>query len=174
MSSNPRILIFTGEGKGKTTAALGMALRASGYGMRILVIQFIKNCRSGELEAVEKLSNVEIVQTGLGFLSDKSSAELAAHKNAAEKGLRMVGQAIVSSDYQMIILDEICYAVSRGLLEEQEVITVLKKADPSSHLVLTGRGVTAGLVDLADTVTEMRCVKHGMNSGITAQRGVEL
>ena len=175
MSLNARILIFTGEGKGKSTAALGMALRAGGYGMRVLIIQFIKNCRSGELEAVKKLPCIEIIQTGMGFFSDKRSDELSVHKNAAENGLHMVEQAIVSGNYQLIILDEICYAVSRGLLEEQKVIAVLTKANPGkSCLVLTGRGATAGLIDLADTVTEMRCVKHGMNSGTPAQRGVEL
>ena len=174
MSDRARILIFTGDGKGKTTAALGMALRASGYGMRVLVIQFIKNCRSGELKAVEKLSNITIVQAGMGFFYGKNNAELAVHKNAAEKGLHLAQQAIVGSEYQLIILDEICYAVSKGLLEEQKVIAVLEKAKPGGCLVLTGRGATAGLVDLADTVTEMRCVKHGMDSGTPAQRGVEL
>ena len=174
MSNRARILLFTGEGKGKTTAALGMALRASGYGMSVLIIQFVKNCRSGELKAIEKLSNITVVQTGMGFFYDKSDAELAVHKNAAEKGLHLVEQAIVSSEYQLIILDEICCAVSKGLLEEQKVIAVLKKADPGDCLVLTGRGATEGLLDLADTVTKMQCIKHAMDSGTPAQRGVEL
>ncbi len=173
MSDRARILIFTGEGKGKTTAALGMALRASGYGMRILIIQFIKHCRSGELDAVEKLSNITIVQTGMGFVYDKSNAELEVHKNAAEKGLHLAEQAIVDGDYQLIILDEICYAVSKGRLEEQKVIAVLEKANPDACLVLTGRGATEALLDLADTVTKMQCVKHAMDSGTPAQRGVE-
>ena len=174
MSNKARILIFTGDGKGKTTAALGMALRASGYGMRTLIIQFIKNCRSGELNAVAKLSNITLVQTGMGFFYDKSNAELAVHKNAAEKGLHLAQQAILGSDYQLIILDEICCAVSKGLLEEQKVIAVLEKANPGDCLVLTGRGATEGLLDLADTVTKMQCVKHAMDSGTKAQRGVEL
>ncbi len=174
MSDRARILIFTGQGKGKTTAALGMALRASGYGMRILIIQFIKNCPSGELDAVQKLSNITMVQTGMGFVYDKSNAELEVHKSAAEKGLHLAEQAIVDGDYQLIILDEICYAVSKGLLEEQKVIAVLQKANAGVCLVLTGRDARAGLLDVADTVTEMQCVKHAMNSGTPAQRGVEL
>ena len=174
MTDRARILIFTGPGKGKTTAALGMALRASGHEMRVLIIQFIKKCRSGELKAVEKLSNITIVQTGMGFFHDKSNAELTAHKYAAEKGLHLAQQAVVSSEYQMIILDEICYAVSKGLLEEQKVIAVLEQANPDACLVLTGRGATKTLLDLADTVTEMKCVKHAMDSGTPAQIGVEL
>jgi cob(I)alamin adenosyltransferase len=174
LSDKARILIFTGQGKGKTTAALGMALRASGHEMRVLIIQFIKKCRSGESKAVEKFSNITMVQTGMGFFHDKSNAELIAHKNAAEKGLHLAQQAIVSSEYQMIILDEICYAVSKGLLEEQKVIAVLEQANPVDCLVLTGRGATEGLLDLADTVTKMQYVKHAMDSGTPAQRGVEL
>ena len=174
MSSNARILVFTGRGKGKTTAALGMALRACGHGIRVLFIEFIKNSRSGELEAVKKFTGIEIIQMGLGFVFDKSNVEFADHKKAAEKGLRKAEQAIAGGDYQLIVLDEICCAVASGLLEEKQVVAVVEKAGAGSCVVLTGRDATAGLVDLADTVTEMRCVKHGMDFGTPAQKGVEL
>ena len=108
------------------------------------------------------------------FFYNKTDSELAVHKDAAEKGLRLAAEAIANTDYQMIILDEICCAVSEKLLEEQKVLTVLKKTKPGTCLVLTGQGATAGLVDLADTVTQMQCIKHGMDSGMQAQKGVEL
>ena len=141
MTSPTRILVFTGDGKGKTTAALGMALRASGHGMRTLVVQFAKaDASTGEVIAARGLPNIEIVQTGLGFVPESDDPRFAAHVEAAQRGLRTAAEAIASGDYQLIVLDEVCYAVHRGLLQEDQVCDVVQKATPGSCIVLTGRG----------------------------------
>ncbi|MCL4500095.1 MAG: cob(I)yrinic acid a,c-diamide adenosyltransferase [Chloroflexi bacterium] len=174
MPNSGRILIFTGDGKGKTTAALGMALRASGHGLRVKIIQFVKADSSvGEIAAVESLPGVEIVQTGRGFLPADTSPAIEAHREAANEGLRMAGEALRSGDYDLVVLDEICFAVARKLLDENEVIEVVKRADPNTTVVMTGRGAADALVDIADTVTEMRVIKHAMSESRPAQRGVE-
>lgn len=174
MSDKPRVVLFTGDGKGKTTAALGLALRASGHGMPTFFLQFIKNDAStGEMQAVISLPNILLVQTGMGFLPDPGDERMILHKAAAARGLRRADQAIASGAYPMVVLDEVCFAVSRGLLDEAEVLAVLNRAHSDQCIVLTGRGATQGLIDAADTVTDMRCVKHGLAAGIAAQTGVE-
>lgn len=173
MADTARVLIFTGEGKGKTTAALGMALRASGYGFRILIIQFVKEADTGEIHAVNAIKNIKIVQAGLGFLPDKADTDYCRHQRAAEKGLAFAEESIESGGYDLIVLDEICFSVDRGLLQEDEVIRVLSKATAEMSLVLTGRGATDRLIEIADTVSHIQCVKHGYEKGIMAQKGVE-
>ena len=173
MTRQPRVLIFTGDGKGKTTAALGMALRATGHAMRICIVQFIKSDDSvGEHRALAAMPNVRLIQTGLGFVP-RDACSREPHRFAAVDGLREARQAIASADYDLIILDEICNAVSYGFLEESAVAELVNLAPPTMCLVLTGRGATPGLIDLADTVTEMRCVKHAYRTGRAAERGVE-
>lgn len=175
MNQRGRVLIFTGDGKGKTTAALGMALRAAGHDMRVLIIQFIKKRKdTGEISAVENLPNIEIVQTGLGFVPPAGSESFGKHKGAAEAGLIRAAKALTTGAWDVIVLDEICGAVGAGLLEETEVIAILQKASSKTIIVLTGRNATQGLIDIADTVTEMRCIKHGFQTGWDAQKGVEL
>ena len=169
-----RILVFTGDGKGKTTAALGMALRARGHGLRVCVIQFVKaDADVGEVRALAQIQ-VNVLQTGRGFLPKPTDARWAEHCAAAEVGLRQATEAIAGAQHDMIILDEICLAVARGLLKEADVITAVKSAPPGMCIVLTGRDASPGLIALADTVTEMRSVKHGMQNGVPAQKGVEL
>jgi cob(I)alamin adenosyltransferase len=173
MTNKARILIFTGNGKGKTTAAMGMAMRASGHGLRVLVIQFVKESDTGEISTANAMANIKIVQTGLGFLPDAKSNEYCKHKQAAEKGLTLAAESIESGNYDLLILDEICIAVDKGLLEEKDVAEVISKAKPKMSLVLTGRGASQGLIDLADTVSNIECIKHGFDVGIAAQKGVE-
>ena len=174
MDNTSRILVFTGDGKGKTTAALGMALRASGHAMTVRIIQFIKaDPRTGELAAVRNLPGVEMAQTGLGFVPPQDNPLFGEHRRAAERGLEMAREVLESGKYALIILDEICTAVSLGLLQEESVAEVVKSASPGACVVMTGRGATPGIIELADTVTEMREIKHGMNAGVKAQRGVE-
>ena len=169
-----RVLIFTGEGKGKTTAALGMAFRAAGHGMRSCVIQFIKNDpTTGELAAIQKVPEIEIRQTGRGFLPKADDPAWTEHRAAAKQGLAMAAEAIAGRQFATVILDEVCLAVSRGLLDEQEVLDAIARAAPEAGIVLTGRYATAGLIARADTVTELRCVRHGFEQGIAAQKGVE-
>jgi cob(I)alamin adenosyltransferase len=174
MSRLPRILIFTGEGKGKTTAALGMALRAAGHGMRTCIVQFIKDDASvGEVAAIRDIAAIDIFQTGRGFLPAAGDAEIPVHRAAAEEGLRKVREVLANGQYSLVILDEVCIAIARDLLQEQEVIDVVRTARPETCVVLTGRYASAGLIAIADTVTEMRCVQHAFDKGIGAQKGVE-
>lgn len=169
-----RLLLFTGDGKGKTTAALGMALRASGHGMRVKIIQFIKDVPgTGEVAAVKHLSGVELIQTGLGFVPAEDSAEFPKHRDAAERGLLLAEEAIRSGQYDLIVLDEICNTIALNLLSEERVVEVLQQAGPRQTLVLTGRGASPSLIALADTVTVMTCFKHAMTEGRPAGKGVE-
>jgi cob(I)alamin adenosyltransferase len=178
MERKSRILIFTGDGKGKTTAALGMALRASGHGQRILILQFIKaNPLTGELTALKHLSGIETIQMGRGFVPSQENPAFPEHFQAAVQALSKAADGLRSKKYDLIILDEICTAVAKGLLTEDQAIELIDQSsrlgNGSSCLVLTGRGATDRLISKADTVTEMRCVKHGLREGITAQKGVE-
>jgi cob(I)alamin adenosyltransferase len=169
-----RTLVFTGDGKGKTTAALGMAVRAAGHGQRVLIVQFVKaDGTTGELAACRRLPGVEIVQAGLGFIPSEDAPAFVGHREAAERGLELAAQALDSQPLDLLVLDEVCLAVSRRLLREEAVLALLRGRTRPVCVVLTGRGATAALVEQADTVTEMRCVAHGLAQGIGAQPGVE-
>ena len=174
MTEKPRIVLFTGNGKGKTTAALGMVLRAVGHGLTTAVVQFIKNdSRTGELVVLDRLG-VDVFRGGRGLLPPAESPEkLAPHREAAQATLAQALTVIESGRYDMIVLDEICTAVAKGLLEEQDVLAALQKAGTDCVLALTGRGATEALCALADTVSEIRCHKHGHQAGRAAQKGVE-
>lgn len=173
MTKQARILVFTGDGKGKTTAAMGMALRAIAHGMNVTVIQFAKNAETGEMKTLKKVDNVTFTQTGLGFLPKESSPDFMKHKQAAQKGLELAKEVITSDETDMIILDEICFAVSKNLIEETELLDLLKKAAPDKCIVLTGRGATDAIIKTADTVSQINPIKHAYESGIDAQKGVE-
>ncbi len=169
-----RVLLFTGEGKGKTTAALGMVLRASGHGQKALVIQFIKqDPTTGEIKGCLHLPGVKILQAGRGFVPPPSSPDFAAHREAAEEALNLAAAALRSGEYRLVVLDEICLAVWKGLLEEERVGETVRAAAPGTCVVLTGRPLIPGLVSLADTVTEMRSLKHAFQEGRRAQEGIE-
>jgi len=169
-----RILLFTGEGKGKTTAALGMALRAFGHGMKVAIVYFVKGRDTvGEVLAVNRLDGIDQFVTGRGFLPKPDSYKFKQHVEAAEEGYRIASELLSGGLYDLVILDEICWAVSKGLLSEESVIALANLMKPESALVLTGRGATPGLIALADTVTEMKMVKHGYTIGIAAQNGIE-
>lgn len=171
--NGPRILIFTGDGKGKTTAALGMALRAAGHGQRVLIIQFIKADSSvGEIAALQKMPGIEIIQTGRGFLPPSTNPAFAGHCEMAERGLSLAAEAIGSGEYDMVVLDEICVAVAKGLLNEEDVVRAISTEKPIT-LVLTGRSAGERLIALADTVSEVCCIKHGLKDGWKKQKGVE-
>jgi cob(I)alamin adenosyltransferase len=174
MKDAGRILIFTGDGKGKTTAALGMVLRAHGHGIPVAVIQFVKfDTKTGEFAALKGMAGVEIVVTGLGFVPRPTDPRFADHRLAAEEGLRLAGEAAFSGRYGLVVLDEVCTAVALNLLTEDVVLAVLRGAASGCTVVLTGRGATEGLIKAADTVSEVRCIKHGFDSGRKAQKGVE-
>jgi cob(I)alamin adenosyltransferase len=169
-----RLLIFTGDGKGKTTAALGMVLRAVGHGQKVMILQFIKaNAYSGELAALKHLPGVELLQMGRGFLVPPEDPRFAEHRRAAEEALKKAIKVMAAGSHSLIILDEICTAIKKKLLTEAQVITALAHRNGNAVLVLTGRGAGSGLTALADTVTEMRSLKHGLTVGWKAQEGVE-
>ncbi|MCX6966840.1 MAG: cob(I)yrinic acid a,c-diamide adenosyltransferase [Verrucomicrobia bacterium] len=170
----PRTLIFTGEGKGKTTAAFGMVLRAAGHGQRVMVVQFLKsNSDSGELLGCAHLPNVELVQIGRGFVPSQAHPAFANHRETAGEALAFSRECLASNRYDLIVLDEICGAVALELIELEEVIALITAPGRTACLVLTGRHASERLMAQADTVTEMRCIRHGYSEGIAAQKGVE-
>ena len=169
------ILINTGPGKGKTTAALGTALRAVGNGMRVLVLQFLKGSwHYGELDAVEGFgSNFVIRQMGRGFVKVGGAEADPEDLRLVETAWAEARQAIASGEWELIVLDEINYAISYGMLGVETVVETLKAKPEMLHVILTGRNAHPLLVELADTVTEMREVKHAYQHGMLAQRGIE-
>ena len=167
-SPRGRRLIFTGEGKGKTTAALGMILRAVGRGQSVHLAQFFKTGGSGEIAALEALPGVTVSHDGLGFVL----GDPEPHRQAVRRLWDAIGRREGAAAH-LLVLDEICIAVSKNFLGEAEVGAFLDRRSPDSVTVLTGRHATPGLVAMADTVTEMRCVKHGAATGWPAQDGVE-
>lgn len=172
------VVVFTGDGKGKTTAAMGMALRAAGNKMRVRVIQFIKGTwKTGEVEAVKPLAPLfEIVRAGRGFTIDAlrdPRIDMGEHKAAAQAGLEEARAAIGSGDLAVVVLDEILGAIKADLVTREQVLALIAAKPPMLHLVLTGRDAPAEIVAAADLVTEMRLIKHPYESGIIAQRGVE-
>jgi cob(I)alamin adenosyltransferase len=167
------LIVFTGEGKGKTTAALGMALRAAGQALRVLILQFIKGSWSyGELDALKRFEEIEIEQLGTGFTWKKETLEEDAR--LARSGWERAVAAMEESTYDMIILDELNYVLSYGLLPLEPVLLVFKNRRQDLHVVVTGRGAPEELVHAADLVTEMRLIKHPYHEqGVKAQRGIE-
>ena len=167
------LIVFTGNGKGKTTAALGMALRAAGHGMKTLILQFIKGAWPyGELEAFERFPEITIKPLGTGFTWKKESME--EDRKLAEKGWQQAADEIQKADYDMIILDELNYVLSYGLLPPEPVLEALGNRPPGLHVVVTGRNASEELVRLADLVTEMSLVKHPFHDqGVKAQKGIE-
>ena len=168
-------MVHTGDGKGKTTAALGLALRAFGAGLKVLILQFIKGGQTyGELEAIKILSEnsprIKILQGGKGFTSQ---GEISEHKKVAEETFELARKEIFSGDWDLIILDEINYAVKFNLISETEMLELVKSKPKNLHLLLTGRDAPENLIELADLVTEMKLVKHPFQAGIKAQRGIE-
>ncbi len=169
------IIVNTGPGKGKTTAAMGTALRAVGQGMKVLMLQFLKGSwHYGELDAVKAFGeNFVMKQMGRGFVK-------VGGAEPDPEDVKMVGEAwnqsrdaILSGQWDLVILDEINYAISYGMLDPAKVVEALKQKPEMVHVILTGRNAHPTIVELADTVTEMRQVKHAYEKGVEAQRGIE-
>jgi len=166
------VIVNTGNGKGKTTAALGLMLRASGRGLNVKLFQFIKHERAkfGEHRTLEKL---DIPFQGLGDGFTWRSRDLDASAALAENGWQQARAAILSGEWDMIVLDEFTYALKYGWVAWRDVEETLRARDPKVHVVITGRGALPELVAFADTVTEMQPVKHAYEAGIQAQAGIE-
>ncbi len=169
------ILINTGPGKGKTTAAMGTALRAVGNGMRVLMLQFLKGSwHYGELDAVEAFGGRWVMkQMGRGFVKVGGAETDPEDVRMVEAAWDEARLAILSGEWDMVVLDEINYAIGYGMLDPEKVAEALRQKPEMVHVILTGRNAHASLVELADTVTEMREVKHAYQKGILAQRGIE-
>ena len=169
------ILINTGPGKGKTTAAMGTALRAVGNGMRVLMLQFLKGSwHYGELDAVNAFQgNFVIKQMGRGFVKVGGAETDPEDIRMVEDAWAEAAAAILSADWDLVVLDEINYAIGYKMLDPAVVAEVLRRKPEMTHVILTGRNAHPVLIELADTVTEMREVKHAYQKGILAQRGIE-
>jgi cob(I)alamin adenosyltransferase len=173
------ILINTGAGKGKTTAALGTAFRAAGNGMKVLVLQFLKGSwHYGELESAEALNQKDgftyvLRKLGRGFVKVGGAEADPEDLRMVESAWEEAAAAILSGDWDLIVLDEINYAIGYKMLDPERVAEVLRRKPEMLHVILTGRNANPLLVELADTVTEMREVKHAYQKGILAQRGIE-
>ena len=165
------IIVNTGPGKGKTTAAMGTALRAVGQGMRVLMLQFLKGSwHYGELDAVQVFGDKFVMkQMGRGFVKIGAEKPDPEDVRMVEEAWSEAEAAIASGTWDLVILDEINYAISYGMLDPARVVESLKK----KHVILTGRNAHSTIVEIADTVTEMRQVKHAYEKGVMAQRGIE-
>jgi len=170
------IIVYTGKGKGKTTAALGIALRAVGYNQKVCMLQFIKGSwHYGEMTSSKRLEpEFELTAIGKGFvgiIDDKSSIE--EHKKIAEEALRVARNKINSKEYDIIILDEINYAINLGLIKLEDVLEIISNKPKNVSLVLTGNYARNEVIEQADLVTEMREIKHPYKSGIKAKIGID-
>ena len=167
------LLVFTGNGKGKTTAALGLAFRAIGHGYPVSMIQFIKgNWKYGELETAQQFGSLmELHVMGKGFTW--KSDDLDKDIQAAREGWNLAVKTIKEGRHRLVILDELTYLISYKMLDEQEVLDVLAGRPKNMHIAVTGRDASAKLIEAADLVTEMCNVKHAYDNGVKAQKGIE-
>ena len=170
------VVVITGHGKGKTTSALGMALRACGHDMKVSIIQFMKgDLYAGEWDGVKLLGDrVEIIPTGKGFCGILGNPyPFEEHRANAQEAIRLSHEKIDSGRFDLVILDEINNALHLGLVDLDQVLEIVQKKPPLLHLVMTGRDAHARLIELADTVSEVMEVKHAYRRGIEPQPGID-
>ena len=169
------IQVYTGNGKGKTTAALGLALRAVGHGMKVLMVQFMKgNVQYGELESAKKLSpHLTIKQVGRETFISKSNPD-PKDLQLAQEGFSMAKKAIQNKEYDIVILDEINLAIDYGLIPVKDVLQLIDSKPETIELILTGRNVKREILERADLITEMVDRKHYYDKGVPAREGIEI
>lgn len=167
------LIVNTGKGKGKTTAALGLAMRTAGHGLKVCFIQFIKGSwHYGELDAVKRFADtIDFHVMGDGFTW--KSTDKKTKQALAQKGWELAEQAISSHRYHLIVLDELTYPLKYEMIDLETVLATLAKRPPDQHVVVTGRAAPQALIEAADLVTEMQPVKHPLQAGIKAQKGIE-
>lgn len=176
MSESGLTIVYTGKGKGKTTAALGIALRATGYDKKICMIQFIKGSwHYGEMISSKRLEpEFEMVAIGKGFvgiIDDKTPKE--EHEKIASEAIKISANKIQSGNYDIVILDEVNYAVNLGLVKLEDILNLIKSKPPALDLVLTGNYAKDEIIELADLVTEMKEIKHPFQQGKKAKKGID-
>jgi cob(I)alamin adenosyltransferase len=165
------IHLYTGNGKGKTTAALGMAIRAVGAGKKVFIAQFVKGMHYAELDALKRFPEIKLKQYGLDcfIINEPTQKDI----DAAQKGLEEVSVLIEEAKYDVLILDEICIALHYRLFELNKILELLKAKPAEMEIILTGRYAPSELYEIADLVTEMTEIKHYYNKGILARKGIE-
>jgi len=166
------IMVFTGDGKGKTTAAVGQAVRALGHGYRVFMIHFMKGRDYGEFLATEHMPNLTVVRAGRDCFVCRDNPD-PIDTELAKEGFARAEKAILSGDYDMVVLDEINVAVDYGLIAEEELLNLLKKKPDRVSVILTGRGASAELVKIADMVSEVLAIKHHYDKGAECCKGIE-
>lgn len=170
-STKGYIHLYTGNGKGKTTAAIGLAVRSAGAGKKVFIAQFVKGMHYAELDSLKRFPEIEIKQFGLDcFIKQKPTEK---DIEAARTGLNEVTAAIGNNSYNIVILDEICIALFYNLFGVDEVLSLLKNKPEQMEIVLTGRYAPNELIEISDLVTEMKEIKHYYTSGIQARKGIE-
>jgi len=170
------ILVITGSGKGKTTSALGIALRAVGHNLKVCIISFMKgDMYSGEIDGIKRLApNVEIHLTGKGFCGIRGNPyPFSEHRESAQSAIRLAKEKLLSGDFDILILDEINNALSLKLIDLPQVIELIDSKPPLVHLVLTGRNAHQSVIERAHTVSEIREIKHAYRQGIEPQKGID-
>ena len=166
------IQVYTGEGKGKTTASLGLALRAAGAGLRVYIGQFMKTGDNSEIKALSVLSgNIEVEQFGRKRKIGRKIEE--ADRICAQRGLQRVKMILQDADYDLVILDEINVVLNYGLIDLDDLIEIIKNRPPTQEIVSTGRDAPERFIKLADLVTEMKMIKHYIHKGVKARAGIE-
>jgi cob(I)alamin adenosyltransferase len=170
------IIVYTGDGKGKTTAALGLCVRACGYDLKTAIVQFVKGSwHYGELDGIKRLGpNVELIRVGKGFvgiIDDKLPR--AEHEKAAKEALELVNELIHSEKYDIIILDELNVAVSLGLIKIDDILKILADRPAALDIIITGRNAHEKLIERRDLATEMKEIKHPYRKGILAKQGID-
>lgn len=170
------VLVFTGHGKGKTTTALGIALRAAGHGMRVCIVEFMKgDLYAGEIDAIKRLSpNVEFHLMGKGFCGIMGNPyPFKEHRANAQDALKLTREKMFSGEYDVLILDEINNSLKLKLVDLPQVLELIDNKPPLLHLVLTGRDAPPEVIEKAHTVTEMKEIKHAYRQGIEPQKGID-
>lgn len=165
------IQVYTGNGKGKTTACLGLAIRAAGAGLKVFICQFVKGRYYSEIKALRKIKNIRIAQFGRRcFIKDKPGTKDVI---LANKGLKAVKEALLQNKYDLIILDEINIALKLKLIRLKELIATIREAPKNTEIVLTGRYALPAIIRMADLVSEIKEIKHYYKRGIKSRRGIE-
>ncbi|MBC8585089.1 cob(I)yrinic acid a,c-diamide adenosyltransferase [Youxingia wuxianensis] len=168
--------IYCGDGKGKTTAAIGLAVRAAGRGKRVLILQFLKGQPTGELESLKKISNIRVIRGKLGgkFTFEMDRRELQQTYDIHTKNLLTVVESVRAGECDLVILDEVIGALNTQLIDEDLLRNFIQEKPADIELVMTGRNPPQWLLDMADYITEMKKIKHPFDLGVKAREGIEM